>query len=71
MISLRTIWPRSVYDMIWLWYDMWMTDIYVVLWYGICYGTRYAIKWHVYDMIHCDVIGYGMICIWWNVMLKA
>ena len=47
------------------------THIYVVLWYGICYGTRYVIKWHVYDMIHCDAIGYGMICIWWNVMLKA
>ena len=45
--------------------------IYVVIWYEICYGTRYVINWHVYDMIYCDAICYCMICIWWNVMLKA
>ena len=58
------IWSQNVYDMIWLWY---VNDgyIYIVIWYEICYG------WHVYDMIHCDAICYGMICIWWNVMLKA
>ena len=65
------IWLRSVYNMIWLWYDIWMTNIYVVIWYEICYDTRYMINWHVYDMIYYDAICYGMICIWWNVMLKA
>ena len=28
-------------------------------------------NWHVYDMIYCDAICYGMICICRNVMLKA
>ena len=40
------IWPRSVYDMIWLWYDMWMMDVYI-LWYDMGW---YVINWHAYDM---------------------
>ena len=63
--------------MIWLGYDMWMTDIYIYIyiccpmiwkWYEICYGTRYVINWHAYDMIYCDAICYGIIYIGWNVM---
>ena len=67
--------------MIWLWYDMWMTCVCVYIyiyiccdmiwkWYEICFGTRYVINWHVYDIIYGDAICYGMICLWWNVMLK-
>jgi len=57
--------------MVWLWYDMWMTDICICShmiwkWHEICHGMRYVINWHVYDMIYCDAI-----CIWWNVMLTA
>ena len=31
---------------------------YDMIWklYKICYGTRYKINWHVYDMIYCDAI---------------
>ena len=45
--------------------------IYVGIWYEICYGTGYVINWHVYDMTYCNAICYGMICIWWNLRLKA
>ena len=48
----------SCCDMIWKWYE-------------ICYGTRNMINWHVYDMIYCDAICYGMICKLWNIILKA
>ena len=64
------IWSRSVHDMICLWYEKWMTNIYM-LWYDMNYiGMKYVISWHVYDMIYCDAICYGMRCIWGDVMLK-
>ena len=59
------------------WYDMIMTRdvndeyIYVVIWYEICYGMRYVINWHVYDMIHCDAICCSMRCVWEDVTLKT
>ena len=63
------IWLRSVYDMIWYDYDTTMVRhvndgyIYVVIWYEICYGTRYVINWHVYDMIYCDTM------LWYNMYM--
>ena len=51
------IWPRNVYVMIWHVNDGYIY-IYVVIWYETCYGTRYVINWHVYDMI----------CIWWKLL---
>ena len=43
MISQGTIWPQKVYDMIWLWYDMWMTDIYM-----LSYDMKYVMVWNMW-----------------------
>ena len=66
MIWLRyihvTIWPQKVYDMIWLWYDMWMTDIYM-----LSYDMKYVMVWDMwyendmkYDILWCNMLRYDM-----------
>ena len=70
------LWKRYDYEVFTKLYDYYMKcewRIYICCdmirkLYEICYGTRYVINWHVYDMKYCDAICYGMICIWWRLL---
>ena len=58
-------------DMTMKWYDYEHVNdryVYIYIYIYICcdmiWNTGYVINYHVYDMIYCDAICYGMICIW-------
>ena len=67
MISSGTIWPQSIYNIIWLWYDMWMTDniscgmiwkFFNLSWYEKC--DKLTCLW--YDILWCDMLWYDENC---------